>query len=399
MHNIDNWELKVTNLLINNYRMYNLHAMFAKNIDFCKQIAGNLIDNHQWSYSFHSIFLKIELPLPAISFFKTLVYFCCELIILQSPIRSDKQLLRGLGDESLHDKTWVQTFHEINHQIDVFVHFVQMEAGWVLCKLMRHPCVPYQLQLVQLQRSQRKLGYAGGMTDNLLPALARQSQNQMGTDRNATGSCLTDCLFRLLVCVPPVNPLQSFVQRAFQSVFNHDEFPAGKLVEIIQQIIWHTIGTSPDNQSHHIGICQRLFIFGNQLFRSIVSIRVSLEIGKVLHFRILAGKETDSFVQLLRHALFRMAIFRAECLVVAIGAASPPFRPVPVRTSKTCVDRYFLHFDRKYLLQETTEFVISFLLRHLFRLFLLLAGKYSKKNTIPDKSSTSLRFMRLLPCQ
>lgn len=90
MHNIDNWELKVTNLLINNYRMYNLHAMFAKNIDFCKQIAGNLIDNHQWSYSFHSIFLKIELPLPAISFFKTLVYFCCELIILQSPIRSDK---------------------------------------------------------------------------------------------------------------------------------------------------------------------------------------------------------------------------------------------------------------------------------------------------------------------
>lgn len=58
MHNIDNWELKVTNLLINNYRMYNLHAMFAKNIDFCKQIAGNLIDNHQWSYSFHSIFSK-----------------------------------------------------------------------------------------------------------------------------------------------------------------------------------------------------------------------------------------------------------------------------------------------------------------------------------------------------
>lgn len=58
MHNIDNWELKVTNLLINNYRMYNLHAMFAKNIDFCKQIAGNLIDNHQWSYSFSFDFSK-----------------------------------------------------------------------------------------------------------------------------------------------------------------------------------------------------------------------------------------------------------------------------------------------------------------------------------------------------
>ena len=35
-------KLKVTKLLIDKYRMYNLHAILAKLLNICKQVAGNL---------------------------------------------------------------------------------------------------------------------------------------------------------------------------------------------------------------------------------------------------------------------------------------------------------------------------------------------------------------------
>lgn len=35
-------KLKVTKLLIDKYRMHNLHAIFVKNLNICKQVAGNL---------------------------------------------------------------------------------------------------------------------------------------------------------------------------------------------------------------------------------------------------------------------------------------------------------------------------------------------------------------------
>ena len=37
-------ELKVTKLLIDKYRMHNLYAIFAKLLNICKQIAGNLVN-------------------------------------------------------------------------------------------------------------------------------------------------------------------------------------------------------------------------------------------------------------------------------------------------------------------------------------------------------------------
>ena len=36
-------KLKVTKLLIDKYRMHNLYAIFAKLLNICKQIAGNLL--------------------------------------------------------------------------------------------------------------------------------------------------------------------------------------------------------------------------------------------------------------------------------------------------------------------------------------------------------------------
>lgn len=37
-------KLKVTKLLIDKYRMHNLYAIFAKFLNICKQITGNLVN-------------------------------------------------------------------------------------------------------------------------------------------------------------------------------------------------------------------------------------------------------------------------------------------------------------------------------------------------------------------
>ena len=40
-------KLKVTKLLINKYRMHNLYAIFAKLLNICKQVAGNLVNESE----------------------------------------------------------------------------------------------------------------------------------------------------------------------------------------------------------------------------------------------------------------------------------------------------------------------------------------------------------------
>lgn len=37
-------ELKAAKLLINKYRMHNLYAIFAKFLNICKQVVGNLVN-------------------------------------------------------------------------------------------------------------------------------------------------------------------------------------------------------------------------------------------------------------------------------------------------------------------------------------------------------------------
>ena len=59
-----------------------------------------------------------------------------------------------------------------------------------------------------------------------------------------------------------------------------------------------------------------------------------------------------------------MAVFRAERLVVTICATAETFRPVPVGTGETGVDRYLLYFVGKDFPKEVTEVPIWFAVFH-----------------------------------
>ena len=50
-------KLNVTKLLIDKYRMYNLYAIFAKFLNICKQVVGNLV-NESGNVSRRGVVLK-----------------------------------------------------------------------------------------------------------------------------------------------------------------------------------------------------------------------------------------------------------------------------------------------------------------------------------------------------
>ena len=55
-------KLKVTKLLVDKYRMHNLYAIFAKLLNICKQIAGNLVNESvkNTCFIFNNSSLKIR---------------------------------------------------------------------------------------------------------------------------------------------------------------------------------------------------------------------------------------------------------------------------------------------------------------------------------------------------
>ena len=90
----------------------------------------------------------------------------------------------------------------------------------------------------------------------------------------------------------------------------------------MKQGIRHTIRPGTDDQTDYIGNSERFFVFPFQGFQLTVSISIRLEVSKVLHLRILMGKEYLPFFQLLGNGLFRTAILRIESLVVAVSTTT-----------------------------------------------------------------------------
>ena len=171
----------------------------------------------------------------------------------------------------------------------------------------------------------------------------------MNARRKAAGCCAQERLFGIGLCVTAIDAHERAVERTFQSIFNQDKFFSGKADQIVEQCVGHTVGTRPDNEPDHTGAGKCLFVSVYQRREFVIGVCVGLKIGNVLHVRIFAGKESDTFLQLLRDAFLRLAVGRVECLVVTIGTTAESFAPVPVGTAESGIDGYFLHLARQFL--------------------------------------------------
>ena len=83
-------------------------------------------------------------------------------------------------------------------------------------------------------------------------------------------------------------------------------------------------------------------------------------------------EKLNTFLHLLRNAFGRLAIFGAERLIIAIGAASPTLTSIAIGTGKARVDGYFLHATGKFLLQYRVVIKVS------------VGGKRCGKNRVQD---------------
>ena len=120
--------------------------------------------------------------------------------------------------------------------------------------------------------------------------------------------------------------------------------------QVMQQRIGHAVGARTDYQPHYPIHAECLFVFPFQSFKFRIGIGISLEVGQVFHFGILAHKELLPLFELLTNRFLRFTVLGIKRLVVAIGTSTLSFGSITVGTSKTGVQGDFLNFIRKLIL-------------------------------------------------
>ena len=149
-----------------------------------------------------------------------------------------------------------------------------------------------------------------------------KSQYDVPTCKNTIADSAFHCINRILISMSSIDTTKCSIIRTLNTILHQQESMLINLFQIMKQGIRHTIRPGTDHKSDNVVNAQRFFIFSFQGFQLTVSISIRLEVSKVLHLRILMGKEYLPFFQLLGNGLFRTAILRIESLVVAVSTTT-----------------------------------------------------------------------------
>lgn len=157
---------------------------------------------------------------------------------------------------------------------------------------------------------------------------------------------------------------KGLVVGALDAVFHEEEGLAVELLQVIEQLVAHTVGAGADDDAHHVGHCQCLLIHPPQFVHLCVGIRIGLEISQVSHVGIFSREERLALLQLLCDRLPAVAIAGIEGAVVAVCATARGDLAVPVGTGESRVYRDLLHSKGKPAANPRPEIVV--IPHHLF---------------------------------
>ncbi len=268
-----------------------------------------------------------------------------ELMVFQAPTWNGKERRWGLGDEAFEDEVGAKAFKEVDDEVDVLVGREEVEISRMGLIFFGHACASDELKLVEFEHGEREGGKDFGFVEDVSPALPRKSENEVGTHGDASVGCSEDGINRLSVGVATIDTRQRRVIDGLDAVLDEKEGAAIQFFEIIQERIGHAVGPSADDEAKNIGHREGLLVFGFEVLERIVGVGVGLKISQILHFRVLLGKESFAFLQLLRDGFGGSTIAGIEGLVVAIGAASRADSAVAVGTGETSIERDFLSLN------------------------------------------------------
>lgn len=304
--------------------------------------------------------MRIETSLTGVSIVESPFHFGHKLVVLQAPAGDGEEAGGRLRDKALEDKVGTETLDEVDDEVDVFIGREEVEIGRIRGIFGSHASTLDELELVELEQSQGKVGKDGGFMEHCIPTLPRKSEDEMSTDADVTSSGSGDGIDGLSVSVTTIDTQQRRIIHGLDTIFNNKEGAAVQLFQIVEQRIGHAVGTGANDETHDIGDRERFLIFGLEMIERIVGVCIGLEVGKILHLRIFSGKETLALLELLGDGFLRNTIVGIEGLVVAISAAAYTHPTVAIRTGEARVERDLLSLHTQLLFEPKTVFIVSF---------------------------------------
>jgi len=121
----------------------------------------------------------------------------------------------------------------------------------------------------------------------------------------------------------------------------------------------HTVGARSYYQPLHTVARQRLVVERFNPFHRRISPGVRLEIDKIPHIGVLAGKKLATAGNLFGDTCAVAAIRRGKCRIVAIYAPAESFAAVAVGAGKPGIDRNLLHLEAGKPLAEEQPHIVE----------------------------------------
>ena len=134
----------------------------------------------------------MKTSLISISLCKTLLHLGNKFVVFQAPARDGEETGGRLGDKAFKDKVGTQTFKEIDDEVYVFVRSEEMKVQRVGGISLCHASALDELKLMKFEQGERKFREDCGFVEHVFARLARESENEMSTNTDATSRCTDD---------------------------------------------------------------------------------------------------------------------------------------------------------------------------------------------------------------
>ena len=167
--------------------------------------------------------MRIETSLTGVSIVESPFHFGHKLVVLQAPAGDGEEAGGRLRDKALEDKVGTETLDEVDDEVDVFIGREEVEIGRIRGIFGSHASTLDELELVELEQSQVKVGKDGGFMEHCFPTLPWKSEDEMSTDADATSSGSGDGIDGLSVSVTTIDTQQCRVIYRLDAIFDNEE--------------------------------------------------------------------------------------------------------------------------------------------------------------------------------
>lgn len=266
----------------------------------------------------------------------------------QPPISTIVVARRGFARKSFDNNIGAQTAHNLDHKVDILPDLPKTELRRVAVVVFGHRRCAKDLQLMKFDRGERQRIYRRNLGQNLLVALARQTEYKVRSRMDSALGRHLDCSASRRKVVATIDALQRAVEGRFYTIFECNIATLGQRCKVVEFCLIDTIGARTDHNTRHQRVGHSLVVEPTQMVEWCIGIGEGLKIGQISTCRTVATlMKLNALVDLLRDALFGLAIRWRKGGIVAEGTTARRNRTVAIGAGETRIDGHLLHSAAK----------------------------------------------------